>query len=135
MPYSAVALAGAGVNSDLFPRIASSLAAVDVAALIRSKAAGTTNISWTALGAMPDAVKYGWGDIYTYEEGIANANNLAFPRSRRSVVAYPATGALSAANYTIPAASSVLVTPAYAEFGVEYANRNSGFVSSVVSFE
>ena len=42
---------------------------------------------------------------------------------------------MSAPGFTIPAASSALVTPTYAEFGVDYVNRNTGFVSSIVSFE
>ena len=135
LPYSAVALAGTGVGSDLFPRFTSSLTPVQLAAVFRSKLAGTTDLSWTALGTMPDAVKYGFGDLYSYEEGRASAGPAFFPASRRAVAVYPANGALSAPGFTIPAASSVLVTPTYAEFGVEYVNRNTAFVSSIVSFE
>ena len=135
LPSSAVALAGSGVTSDLFPRFTSSLTPVQIAATIGSKLAGTTDLSWTALAPLPDAGKFGLYDLYTYEEGRASAGPAFYPASRRFVPVYPAAAALSAPGFTIPAASSVLVTPTYAEFGIEYNDRNSRWIASVVSFE
>ena len=135
LPYSAVALAGAGPGSDLYPHITSSKTPVQLADIFRSKLADTTNLSWTALGTMPDGAKYGFGSAYSYEEGPANMNLNFWPRSRTFFAVYPANGALVAANFPIPAAAAVLVAPAYAEIGVDYANRTGGFVGSRVSFE
>ncbi len=135
LPYSAVALAGSGVTSDLFPRFTSSLTPVQIAATFSSKLAGTTDLSWTALGTLPDVGKFGLLDLYTFEEGRASAGLSFYPASRRSISVYPAAAALTAPGFVIPAASSVLVTPTYAEFGVEYNDRNTRFISSIVSFE
>ena len=135
LPYSAVALAGAGVNSDLFPRFTSSLTPVQMAATFSSKLAGTTDLSWTALGTLPDAGKLGLINLYSYEEGRASAGPAFYPASRRFTPVYPAAAALSAPGFTIPAASSVLVTPTYAELGIEYNDRNTRWISSIVTFE
>ena len=135
LPYSAVALAGAGPGSDLYPHITSSKTPVELAAIFRSKLADTTNLSWTALGTMPDGAKYGFGFVCSFEDGPANMALNFWPRSRQFQCVYPANGALSTANFPIPAAAAVLVEPRYAEIGVDYANRNSGFVGSKVSFE
>ena len=136
LPYSAVTLAGAGVDSDLFPRFtSSSLTVVQIATLLRSKLAGTMDLSWAALGTLPDAGKFGLVDLYSYEEGRASAGPSLFPASRRDISVYPAAAALTAPGFVIPAASSVLVTPTYAEFGVEYNDRNNRWISSIASFE
>ena len=135
LPYSAVALAGAGPGSDSYPHITSSKTPVELAAIFMSKVAGITDLSWTALGTMPDAAKYGFGSVYSYEEGPANVALTFWPRSRQFLSVFPVNGALSAANFPIPAAANVLVQPTYAEIGVDYANRNSGFVGSRISFE
>lgn len=135
LPYSAVTLAGANVTTDLFPRVTFGLAPAEVAAAIRSKAATPLAVSWTALGAMPDASKFGWGFIYTYIAGRATATSSNWPQSRGIVFTYPATGATEAPSYTLPAAPSALVTPTYSEFAVELANRNNARIQSVVSFE
>ncbi len=137
LPYSAVALAGAGPSSDLFPRITSSQTAVQVAAVIRSKLAGTTDLSWTALGTLPDARKFRLLDVYAFENGVASAGPSFWPASRQYVSSYPGStaGALSISNYVIPAASSLLVTPKYGEFGLEYTDRNQSFLVSYVNFQ
>ena len=76
LPYSAVTLAGADINSDLYPRLTSSLSAVNIATAIRNKSAYSTNLSFTALGTMPDAKIFGFGDVSSiacnnaYQDGL-----------------------------------------------------------------
>jgi hypothetical protein len=135
LPYSAVALAGTGVASDLYPRITSSLTTAQVAAVINSKVSSTTDLSWSALGTMPDGTKFGWGEIYAYEQGRATATTATWPASRQFAWSYPATSATGATGYVIPAASSVLVTPTYGQFAVQLTNRNGRRISSFVTFE
>jgi hypothetical protein len=135
VPYSAVALAGTGVTSDLYPRVASTLTGAQVAAVINSKASSTTDLSWNVLGSMPDAAKFGWGDIYAFVQGRATATTATWPASRQLVLSYPSTGATSATGYVIPAAPSALVTPTYAEFSIELSNRRGSRISSFVTFE
>jgi hypothetical protein len=135
LPYSAVALAGTGVTTDLYPRVTSSLTSAQVAAVINSKASSTTNLSWNALGVLPDASKFGWGDIYAFVSGRATATLATYPASRQVVASYPASGATSATAYVIPAAPSVLVTPTYGEFAIELSNRNGNRITSLVTFE
>jgi hypothetical protein len=135
LPYSAVALAGTGVASDLYPRITSSLTTAQVAAVINSKVSSTTNLSWNALGTMPDGTKFGWGDIYAFEQGRATATTATWPASRQIAVSYPATGATSVTGFVIPAGSGALVTPTYGEFAIELSNRNSNRITSFVTFE
>ncbi len=135
LPYSAVALAGANVTSDLFPRISYAQTPAEVAAIVRSKAAAQVAVNWTPLGTMPDAAKFGWGFIYTYVAGRATTTSSNWPQSRGIVFSYPSTAATGAPSYTIPAAPSALVTPNYSEFVVELTNRNNVRIQSVVSFE
>ncbi len=135
LPYSAVALAGSGVGNDLFPRMSSSLTPVQTAANIRAKTAFTTNLSWTGLAAMPDAVKFGWGNVYNFVSGTATATANAWPGSRQIGFSYPATGATGIANYAAPAPSSKLVTPTFAQFVITLTNRNETLIQSLVTFE
>lgn len=136
LPYSAVTMAGAGVNSDLFPRITStSLPYADIAAAFRSKTAFTTDMSFTALGATPDASTFGWGDIVTFENGYASAGPSFWPASRQYSSAYPAAAATSITNYVSPAPTSVLVTTSFGEIGIELSNRNGRRVWSYLNFQ
>ena len=84
---------------------------------------------------MPDGALHAFSDVSSYIQGCTTACPTFFPASRRSTSVYPAIGALAITNYVIPAAPSGLTTPNYAEFGVTYSNRNSGFVGSRISFE
>lgn len=135
LPYSAVVLGGTGVTTDLFPRVSTSLTPVQIASVIRSKGSSTQALTWTALGAMPDATKFGWGDLYTYISGRSTATTSTWPQSRASAVVYPSAGAMGAPSYTIPAAQNALVTPTYSEFGLELVNRNGGRIQSLMTYE
>lgn len=140
LPYSAVALAGSGVDNDLYPRMTTSISKADLATAFRTKSGFTTNLNFTAIGTMPDAVKFGWGDIYAYIEGDAagvTSTPFGWPRSRPADlgVAVPTAGETGVANYTMAAAGSVLVTPRYGEIGLNQSNRRGGFVASYLTFE
>jgi len=135
LPYSAVALAGSGVTADLFPRLTSSLSAVQLATNLRNKAATTMDISWTSLGTTPDAAKFGWGNVSAFVQGRATSTTKNWPASRQNVAIYPAPGATSIKNYTVSAPSSLLVTPTYGEYSLNVVNRNGAAISSLVTFE
>ncbi|MBK6294329.1 MAG: hypothetical protein IPF55_08425 [Rhodoferax sp.] len=135
LPYSAVVLGGTGVTTDLFPRVSTSLTPVQIASVIRSKGSATQALTWTALGAMPDASKFGWGDLYTFISGRSTATTSTWPQSRTFVLVYPSAGAMGAPSYTIPAAPSALVTPTYSESSLELVNRNGGRIHSMMTYE
>ncbi|TXT40803.1 MAG: hypothetical protein FD135_865 [Comamonadaceae bacterium] len=135
LPYSAVALASSGVNADLFPRITSSLTPVEQATQVRNKTASTMNLSWTALGVMPDVAKFGWGSISSFVSGLASAGPATWPGSRQSASSYPAAGTTTISNYTVSAPSSLLVTPTYGEVSVYLVDRNGVAISSTRTFE
>ncbi len=135
LPYSAVALAGSGVASDLFPRVTTSLTPVQLADNFSKKASSTMDLSWTALGAMPDAAKFGWGSVSAFMSGRATATKANWPGSRQNATTYPAAGATSITGYTAPAPSSNLVTPTYSEISIYMLNRNGAAIVSVMTFE
>jgi hypothetical protein len=140
LPYSAVALAGSGVDNDLYPRLSTAMSKVDMATAFRTKAAFSTSLSFTAIGTMPDAGKFGWGDIYTYVEGDAagvTSTPFGWPRSRpRDLGTYvPNAGDTGVANFSVAAPGSVLVTPRYAEIGLTLNNRREARVASILTFE
>jgi hypothetical protein len=135
LPYSATALAGPGITSDLFPRMTFSVTPSELAAVIRSKTAATVSVDWSSLGVMADASKYGWGYLYTYVSGKATTTASNWPQSRGIAFTYPPAGATGVSGYTIQAAPATLVTPNYSELVIELANRNDGRVQSSVTFE
>ena len=135
LPYSAVTMAGTGVDNDLFARITStSLTNAQIATAFRTKASFTMDFSFTALGDMADSSKFGWGDVVTFESGNASASPSFWPQSRQYFLAFPAAGATSVTNYLSPAPTSVLVTPTFGEIGIELSNRNGRRVWSYVVF-
>lgn len=137
LPYSAVTLAGAGEDSDLYPRLTSStLTAAEFATAIRTKAAFTTDATFTALGALPGASKFGYGDVFTYVQGKASSNSSFWPASRQNLrVVYPAAGALSVTNFNSPAPNSVLLTPTFGEFGIDLSNRQRAWIGSYYNYQ
>jgi len=132
LPYSAVALAGADVNHDLYPRPASSLSPVDMAASVRNKTGFTTNLSWNPLGTLPDARRFGWGGVYFYEGGPVTA--AVWPRTDQEWDVYPDAGATSV-TATASAPSDTRMTPDWAEAGIFLDDRNGARIWSSVTFD
>ncbi len=140
LPYNAVALAGSGVDNDLYPRMITSLSKAEIATAFNTKTAFTTNVNFTALGILPDATMFGFGEISAYTEGDAAgvaSTPYGWPRSRQRElgVAVPALGASSVTGFSVSAATSVLVTPRYAEVFLSLNNRRGVFIGSSLSFE
>ena len=141
LPYSAVALAGTGTDNDLYPRMSTSLSKAEIATAFNTKAAFSTNVNFTALGTLPDATKFGFGEISAYTEGdaagVASTPFGGWPRSRQPElgVAVPALGASSVTGFSVSAATSVLVTPRYAEIFLSQNNRRNGRIGSAITFE
>ena len=128
LPFSAATLAGSGPTADLFARFSSSSkTAAEIATAIRTKAAISTDVTLSALGAMPDGRVQHLADIYAFEQGNANTNGTAFPRSRRILFGYPGAQATSA-TFTNPVPVTALVLPTFASFALEYNNRNGNTV-------
>lgn len=135
LPYSAVALAGTGISADLFPRFTSSLTKVDLATNLRNKAASTMTLTGTALGVMPDAGNFGWGNVNAFMSGRAGAGTANWPGSRQNATTYPTGNLTTLSNYTLPAPSSQMVTTTYGELKVTLLNRNGAAISSAITFE
>ncbi len=140
LPYSAVALAGTGTDNDLYPRMATSLSKSEIAAAYSNKAAYGIDVSFTALGALPDAGAYGFGEISAYSEGDATgvtSTPFGWPRSRQRElgVAVPALGSSGVNGFGVSAATGVLVTPRYAEIFLALTNRREGRIGSAITFE
>lgn len=130
LPFSAATLAGTGPGTDLFARFtASTKTQAEIATAIRNKAAISSDLTWSAPAAMPDGRALQLGDIYSFEQGNANTNGTAFPRSRRILLGYPGTQATSA-TFSQPAPVPALVLPTFASFELEYNNRNGNNVFS-----
>lgn len=133
LPYSAVALAGSDVDHDLYPRMSSTMTPVDIAAHVRSKTAFTTDLSWTTLGTLPDAGKFGWGGVYFYESGPVTA--AKWPKTDQEWDVYPAASATSITGLSIPAPANAQMTPTWGEGGVFLDNRNGARIWSIITFD
>ena len=135
LPFSAATLAGTGPDTDLFARFKSSTkTGAEIATAIRTKTAISTDATWSIPSAMPDGRATQLGDIYAFEQGNANTNGTAFPRSRRILFGYPGAQATSA-TFTQPAPVSALVVPTFASFQLEYNNRNGNNVWSQYAWQ
>ena len=136
LPFSAVALAGASFATDLYPRLlTSSMNSSAIATAIRAKAAFSTDLTWTAAGAMPDGKALGWGNLYSFKQGRVNPAQTAFnPASRQFEPTYPAAN-VTAATLAVPAAVANLGLPTYSELGLSINNRNGNVVQSLYSFQ
>ena len=134
LPFSAAALAPAGASS-LYPAlITSSKSAADVATAIRAKAAYSLNLTWSAPLVMPDGRPTAHTNIYFFEQGRASAGTAFNPASRQ--VGVEIAGATATAlNATVPAAAAQLVTPTYAEYGIQYTNRNGNTIRAVYAWQ
>ena len=130
LPFSAATLAGTGPTADLFARFSSNTkTAAEIATAVRTKAAISADVTLSALGAMPDGRVQHLADTYVFEQGNANTNGTAFPRSRRILFGYPGAQATSA-TFTNPVPVTALVVPTFASFALEYNNRNGNNVWS-----
>ena len=127
LPFSAATLAGTGPTADLFARFtSSSKTAAEIAAAIRTKTAISTNVTLSALGTMPDGRVQQLADTTVFEQGNANPNGNAFPRSRQFVLGYPG-GQATSATFAIPVPTTALVVPTFASTILDYSNRNGNF--------
>ena len=135
LPLSAATLAGSGPTADLFARFTSSTkTAAEIATAIRTRAAISTDVTLSALGAMPDGRVQHLADTYVFEQGNANTNGTAFPRSRRILFGYPGAQATSA-TFTNPVPVTALVVPTFAQFELEYNNRNGNNLFTTYAYQ
>ena len=135
LPFSAATLAGSNPDADLFARFTSSTKTQgEIATAIRSKAAIAADLTWSSPGAMPDGRLLQLADTYVFEQGNANSNGTAFPRSRSLFFGYPGSLATSA-TFSLPVPVTALVLPIFARFGLEYNNRNGNNIFSNGDFQ
>lgn len=135
LPFSAVALAGTGVAADMFAHLTtSSKTQAEIATAIREKTAISTDLAWTALGAMPDSRPTALAYVSAYESGQANTTAATWPASRRSDTSYPGAMATSMTK-SFSAPAPALVVPTYGEFSLAYVNRNGNYVRSIYTFQ
>ena len=129
LPFSAATLAGTGPTADLFARFTSSTkTAAEIATAIRTKAAISTNVTLSALGTMPDGRVQHLADTTVFEQGNANTNGTAFPRSRPFVLGYPG-GQATSVTFAIPVPTTALVVPTFASTILDYNNRNGNVLA------
>ena len=134
LPFSAAALAPAGSQS-LYPSVLTgSKTNAEVGTAILVKSPYSLNLTWSAPGAMPDGRKVAHTNVYFYEQGRASAGTTFNPASRQISIEYPGPTA-TALNATVPAAAAQLVTPTYAEIGIQYTNRNGNSVRAVYAWQ
>lgn len=135
VPFSATTLAGTGPTADLFARFTSSTkTAAEIATAIKTKAAISTNVTLSALGAMPDGRVPSLVDTTVFEQGNANSNGTAFPRSRQFVLGYPG-GQATSATFAIPAPTAALVVPTFASTILDYNNRSGNNLSISYAYQ
>ena len=138
LPLSAVALAGTGVDNDLYPRIVPSMSKVDIAAALASRSAFATALAIGPQQALPGGLTFALSYSQAYIEGGATTVDRPsdFPRTRESVaINYPLASTTVIANFSVPAPDSRLVVPTYAEIYLESNNRQRSSVASVLTFE
>jgi hypothetical protein len=136
LPMNTVALAGTvAAPLNKFPLVlTTSKTAFDVATLIKSKAAFSTDLTWSKPGAMPDGRATALNTLWTFEQGRATTGTAFNPASRQINFSYPAPSA-TAATLNVPAAVSALVTPTYAEATFEFSNRNGNLVRNLSTWQ
>ena len=135
LPFSAATLAGTGVTADLYARFTSNTKTpAEIAVAIRTKAAISTDSTWTLPGTMPDGRLTQMVDSYVFEQGNANTNGTAFPRSRQFLFSYPGAQATSA-KFTFPVPVTALVLPTFGSINLEYSNRNGNTVLSTYTWQ
>ena len=136
LPFTAVALAGTGVTTDLFPRVANnSMTPAQIAAAVRARAAFSMNLTFTPPGAMPDGRLLGWGSFYSFKQGkVDAAQGPSNPASRQFDPSYPLANATSA-TLLVPAAVAKLGLPTFMQYGFAINNRNGNFVQSLYFFQ
>jgi hypothetical protein len=136
LPISTVALAGTlALPANKFPVfVTSTVAPPAIATNLRNKTAFSTDLTWTAPGALPDGRNAGLSALYSFEQGRATTGTAFNPASRQTTLAYPASTAL-AATYDVPAPVAALVVPTYFEAVLEYSNRNGNFIRNLRTFQ
>ena len=136
LPFSAVALAGAGVTTDLFPKVVTnSMTPAQISAAVLAKAAFSMALTWTPPGAMPDGKTLGWGGLFSFKQGKVDAAQGPFnPASRQFDPTFPLANVTSA-SLPIPAAVAKLGLPTYMQYWFELNNRNGNNVESLYAFQ
>ncbi len=135
LPLSAAALAGTGPTADLFARVTSSTKTpADIATAIRTKAAISTGLTWTAPGPMPDGRAVALLRVGVYENGRASSTGAAWPASTKTDFSYPASVA-TATTVNIPAPVAALVVPTLAGTNLVYVNRNGNKFTSTYRYQ
>ncbi len=118
--------------NDKFPKISSPRAPAAVAASLLAGLAFSETPSWTAplfVGANPFKLSF----VEAYNEGTVALNGIGFPRVANFVDIYPGSNATSRA-LNVPANPANMGYKTYAEFQVNYTNRNGVRIKSIVSF-
>ena len=136
LPFSAATLAGTGITTDLFPRVANnSMTPGQIAAAVRARAAFSMDLTFTPPGAMPDGRLLGWGSFYSFKQGRVDAAQGSFnPASQQFDPSYPLANATSA-TLLVPAAVAKLGLPTFMQYGFAINNRNGNFVQSLYFFQ
>lgn len=136
LPFSAAALAGTGVATDLFPKVTTnSMTPAQISTAVLAKAAFSMNLSWTAPVAMPDGKTLGWGGLFSFKQGRVDAAQTAFnPASRQFDPTYPAANVTSG-TLPVPAAVAKLGLPTYMQYWLSLSNRNGNTVESLYAFQ
>ncbi len=138
LPYTFVEMAGTGTLADKFPRLGfAGMTSVQVRNNLVSATPSAMNAQWVKPPPLSDGRQFMVGDIYEYFHGVkvGNAGGASFPRHRYVQVLFPASTALSFGGLAVSATPAEIVAKTYAEFAVEYQDRDSRWINSIMSFQ
>lgn len=131
-------MGGAGVSADKFPRI--SLGAVTPAELLNNDLSATpapVEFSWSAPAALTDGRKFGLSHVFEYFEGPKSGNpgGAYFPAYQSLDFDYPGSGATSVTGLQVNSKLADMANKAYANFTVDYGDRNFSVIRSRIVFQ
>lgn len=138
LPHSFVEMAGSGASADKFPRMAfGGLSKVQIKDNLLSATPSTMNVSWNALPALADGGKHGLFQYYEFFQGAAlgNLNAAFYPAYRYLTAGFPGSAALAATGWPTSAKPANMNSKTYAEYTLQYLDRNNRHILSLVSFQ
>jgi hypothetical protein len=136
LPNTFVRMVGTGSAADLFPRItATTLFPPQLAAAVLSGVGSSVGMNWVVPGSQTDGRIFRLLQAYEYFEGPAKTNTggAAFPAYRYQNDVRP-FGTATAATASVTGTPSTISAKNYAEFGVNYTDRNNGRITSLMTF-
>ncbi len=138
LPYSFVEMAGSGVGADKFPRMSfGGMSKVQIKDNLLSTTPAPMNVSWTAPPALSDGTPFALFQYWEYYQGakLGNIGGASYPAYRSTIGGFPGSTATSAAGWPTSAKPAEMNTKTYAEYTLQYLDRNNRQIRSAVVFQ